>query len=654
MIEVHMLIDNVDHNITKMCSTVEISGSLTSICRQATVGIEIGIYNKAFPHLIFPDFTPLWIKDVNDDGSLKEGLFSGVIVDYTKNSTQYQVTAFDYAYYLSKSKVTKNFTNITAEDATKEILDELGIEANYIYPTRINISKLYAQQSAYDVIMDLYTQIYKQIGYKFYISASYWNKVGVYRVNWHKCQKIITPNVGNTNISNGNLLSLDYKKTGSNIVNRVKVYDDKNQLIETLDNEEYSFGQFGILQEEYVREEGKDYPTVVRNSIFHGIDKDISVEVLGNYDYYSGSEVKICVPWIEDLKQKDDGTYVSAYITSDTQTWDCSTGSYNTKLELTLNEFMDEKYIDDANQSSSNGKGGSGKGSSVVKNAIKWAKDFAADDTHGYQLGGWGDPDIDCSHFVISAYRNAGLSLSGASYTGDMIEAFCAEGFEKIDNFDKANGSDLKEGDVLLNIANHTEMYIGNGKNIGAHTNRDGKTGDSSGTEVGISNYHNYPWDCVLRYTVQDSFSDSGDIDGWSDEFCQWVKSWEGFVDHWYDDGGGTMTIGIGTSVTSDLGKKLYNSGVTSCTEDEAIKWMLHEMKSWWSILSGKGAGSLQENYQYFLCDYAYQYGYTNMDKFVSMLSNGNVEGVCSCLSSNRRNEARKQLLRNGTYRMND
>ena len=126
MISVHMLLNGVDTNITGLCSSIEISGSLTSICRQATVNIEIGIYNKTFPNLIFPDFTPLWIKDVNDDGSLKEGLFSGVIVDYTKNSTQYQITAFDYAYYLSKSKVTKNFTNITAEDATKEILDELG------------------------------------------------------------------------------------------------------------------------------------------------------------------------------------------------------------------------------------------------------------------------------------------------------------------------------------------------------------------------------------------------------------------------------------------------------------------------------------------------------------------------------------------------
>ena len=59
MISVHMLINNVDHDITKMCSSVEISGSLTSICRQATVSIEIGIYNKTFTNLIFPDFTPL-------------------------------------------------------------------------------------------------------------------------------------------------------------------------------------------------------------------------------------------------------------------------------------------------------------------------------------------------------------------------------------------------------------------------------------------------------------------------------------------------------------------------------------------------------------------------------------------------------------------
>ena len=116
------------------------------------------------------------------------------------------------------------------------------------------------------------------------------------------------------------------------------------------------------------------------------------------------------------------------------------------------------------------------------------------------------------------------------------------------------------------------------------------------------------------------------------------------------------MTIGIGTAVTSDLGEKLYNSGVTSCTEDEAIKWMLHEMNSVWSVVKTWGASGLAENLQYFLCDYCYQYGcYDGKGKkYCSMLCSGNIEGVCNDLSNNRRNEARKQLLRNGTYRLND
>ena len=57
-------------------------------------------------------------------------------------------------------------------------------------------------------------------------------------------------------------------------------------------------------------------------------------------------------------------------------------------------------------------------------------------------------------------------------------------------------------------------MYYGNGQNIGAHTNRDNKPGDSSGTEVYISNYNNYPWDYVLRYTVSDSEDTSEDATG--------------------------------------------------------------------------------------------------------------------------------------------
>ena len=46
-------------------------------------------------------------------------------------------------------------------------------------------------------------------------------------------------------------------------------------------------------------------------------------------------------------------------------------------------------------------------------------------------------------------------------------------------------------------------MYIGNGKNVGAHGNLDGVDGDSSGKELCVSDYPRRSWDGVLRYTGQ-------------------------------------------------------------------------------------------------------------------------------------------------------
>lgn len=463
MIQVHMLINGTDHDITKMCDGIEITGSLTSICRQATVTIKIGIYNKTFPHLIFPNNTPLWIKDVDDNGNLKEGLFSGIIIDYTKTAEQYEVIVFDYAYFLKRSKVTKNFNNITAENAVLKILEELGVSAKYLYPSKIIINKLLAQQNAYDSIMDVYTQVSKQTGSKFYLSTSYYNEVGVYLVGYHKCNTLIRPATTHNGSADGNLLSVEYKVTGSNIVNRVKVYDEYNQLVDTLNNEAYSVNEYGVLQEEYVVEEDKDYKTVVQNTLFHGIDKDISVEVLGNYDYYTGSEVKIHVPWIADLGMNSDGTYVSAYITSDTHTWDCSTGAYTTRLELSLNMVMDEKELDDATEGSDDLEDRDEYSSTKVTGAsvVKYAKKFLG---LPYVYGGTSlETGADCSGFVQAVYEHFGITIGRTTY--DQM----GNGTE-VSTTDK---SKWQKGDLIFPHSGHVVMYIGDGKVI-----HEPKTGD--------------------------------------------------------------------------------------------------------------------------------------------------------------------------------
>ena len=148
---------------------------------------------------------------------------------------------------------------------------------------------------------------------------------------------------------------------------------------------------------------------------------------------------------------------------------------------------------------------------SVIEDAIKWATQIANDENHGYsQVTRNGNPNYDCSSLVINAFENAGLGVieNGASYTGNMIKAFENVGFTYIAYPNGApDTTQLKRGDVLMRIGasgknDHTELYIGNSKTIGAHKDYDLKNGDGSGKEINIGSYSkSSKWTGVLRYT---------------------------------------------------------------------------------------------------------------------------------------------------------
>lgn len=144
----------------------------------------------------------------------------------------------------------------------------------------------------------------------------------------------------------------------------------------------------------------------------------------------------------------------------------------------------------------------------TINRAVAWATGIANDSAHGYdQAHRWG-PDYDCSSFVIEAWEKAGVFVktSGASYTGDMYFAFLRCGFEDVTNaVNIYTGGGMQKGDVLLNKASHTELYIGDGKCVKASINErggvtGGQPGDQTGREIYIGRYYNFPWDCVLRF----------------------------------------------------------------------------------------------------------------------------------------------------------
>ena len=134
----------------------------------------------------------------------------------------------------------------------------------------------------------------------------------------------------------------------------------------------------------------------------------------------------------------------------------------------------------------------------VIDQAVSWAVDIANDDTYRYVWGGWGASDggYDCSHFVITAYKNAGID-TGATYTGDMYSTFTQHGFQDVTNqVDFASGSGLKKGDVLIahnDKSQHAALVQADG----------GTTVEAWCSAYGIvanKQYRNDNWDYALRY----------------------------------------------------------------------------------------------------------------------------------------------------------
>lgn len=121
---------------------------------------------------------------------------------------------------------------------------------------------------------------------------------------------------------------------------------------------------------------------------------------------------------------------------------------------------------------------------------VQWMINFAADDTHGYSMANrCMNPDVDCSSFVYYGLRYGagyGTNLLGASpfSTYTMDSALKKSGFARLPR--PASINDLHVGDILW-CTDHTEVYVGNGKDVGAHSNKDGRPGDSSGREVSVS-----------------------------------------------------------------------------------------------------------------------------------------------------------------------
>lgn len=153
-----------------------------------------------------------------------------------------------------------------------------------------------------------------------------------------------------------------------------------------------------------------------------------------------------------------------------------------------------------------------------IAKAVNWAVMIANNNGYGYdqptRTSGWAkwqsDPSctnqcgsFDCSSFIAAALTEAGYFQTNPEFTtANEASELEGVGFKQVDTV-AFTSSGLQPGDILL-AADHTEMYIGNNQNVGAHINENngtsgGQVGDQTGNEISVTPFYDDNWIGVFR-----------------------------------------------------------------------------------------------------------------------------------------------------------
>jgi len=314
MIEIYCKPDIEEINITNFVKSVSNSGDSSLLSRKLSITLAHPIWDKNQPQVNLPLGSK--IRMILDG----EEIFNGILWIVESNSNEELIlTAYDFLIYLNKSKVTYNFTNIKPEDAVKKICSELGVETGDIEQTGVAVSNLVQQQTACEAILGLYDMVTLN-GYLLTITKT---KINVIRKGQTITNYTLTIN---ENGQGNNVISNDYTSSLEDMINMVKIYDDKNNCIGVVEDEANK-EKYGILQENYTAETGKD-SNIEATKMLKSIGNSCSVEALGNWQCKTGFVINTKIFYLDSMKN------ASFLIDGDTHTWDIGTNEYTMQLNL--------------------------------------------------------------------------------------------------------------------------------------------------------------------------------------------------------------------------------------------------------------------------------------------------------------------------------
>lgn len=403
-------------DISNLVSTVTWSGDYKQASRKLDFELLASEYDNNLPTVEI-DEGYLVIFYEND----KE-LFRGTIYGISKRTnSNFKIIAYDFAQKTVDIKVAYNFKNMTASDITNKVLKDYGFNVGSIASDGVPWSKIFINNSIYDVIMSSYTNASVSNNKKYMLMAE-GNKINtilkgdvVLEITFKEGKNIITSS---------------YTSSIKDMVNKVLVVDENGNT-----KTEYSNGDdielYGLFQSVLKVDENKDTATEAKK-VLKKKDMSASVRGYGDTSCITGYGVTV-----EDNFTGLKGLF---YIDTDKHTW--SNGEYSIDLNLNFENLMNE--VTAGSDEKENVSSNNGDIVSILKSKVGCP----------YVWGATGPNSFDCSGLAQWAFKQLGISIPRTTW-------------EQYEGGTPVSTSNLKPGDLILtNDLNHVVIYIGNGQII--------------------------------------------------------------------------------------------------------------------------------------------------------------------------------------------
>lgn len=315
-----MIIKHKDEDITRLVTRIEWAGSRLQAARSLSFDMVQDTRDPNLPNHPIDNGDTIYGYD--EENNL---LFQGNVFRVEKDvqASKVKIRAFDNLYILSKSKTTRKFTEMKAEDIAKAVCSEMGIKPGEIISTGESLSFIAVRKSGYQIILMAYTEAAKKTNKK-YAMVMNGDKLDViekgtliekYEAN------------GYTNVLNGR-----YSESIEEMVNQIMV-TDQNGNVTGYQKKDDQIKKYSMIQDVYKSSPNANAKQEIE-AMFKGPDRTGMIEVLGDYRVKAPYSIKV-------QEQLFKGQF---WIKSDTHIFDG--GTHMMKLELEFENLMTEEATD--------------------------------------------------------------------------------------------------------------------------------------------------------------------------------------------------------------------------------------------------------------------------------------------------------------------